>query len=157
MARKATDTVQINLRLKEAERLRLVAAARRSSAPTFNGFLAGTLMNALDQGRLLDAAQAVEHVSRGLQPLLSDLHELNVSGDYRRAVGKLLAIIRPLLATNVIAGPTGEAIRATIDEIDVAEHVVSEMELGRQLATGVCIPPESGHEGTYPPARRRFL
>jgi hypothetical protein len=30
MARKPTDTVQINLRLKEAERIRLVAAARRS-------------------------------------------------------------------------------------------------------------------------------
>ena len=131
MARKATDTVQINLRLKEAERLRLVAAARRSSAPTFNRFLAGTLMNALDQGRLLDAAQAVEHVSRALQPLLSDLHELNVSGDYRRAVGKLLSLLRPLLATRAIGGAAGEAIRATIDEIDIADRVF-EIEAGNR-------------------------
>ena len=123
--------VQLNVRILESERRQLVEAAHKRRT-TLNATLAGLLMGGLQQERLLDAEQIIENTLRGVRPLLENVHELNVSGNYRRAVGKLMALVRPLLANGVIAGQTGEAIRAVLDEIDVAE-IVAEKELGRRL------------------------
>jgi hypothetical protein len=46
--RNLDERVQVNLRLKEIDRLRLVAAAQQAGA-TINGFIRRLLMNAIEQ------------------------------------------------------------------------------------------------------------
>src|SRR5262245_32092862 len=122
MYRKSTDTVQINLRLKESLRRRLNAAAKRNQV-SLNAEMVARLDRSLDQEAIVGASELVQYVGRFLGPLLADVQELNVSGDYRRAIGKLLALLRPLLPAGEIDQRTGEAILFVIDEIDKADAV----------------------------------
>jgi hypothetical protein len=126
------DIVQLNLRIRERERQRLAERATRANV-SLNGLMARLLESGLDQEQMLSANQVIENVVRGLGPLLGDVHQLNVSGDYRRAVNKLTTLLRPFLkSNNPINGRTADAFTAVLDEIDVADRVV-ELELGRRL------------------------
>jgi hypothetical protein len=126
------DIVQLNLRIRESER-RLLAERAKRDRVSLNGLMAGLLMSALEQEQMLVANQLIENMVRGLSPLLSDVHELNVSGDYRRAINKLTTLLRPFLKSrSPIDGRAADAFAAVLDEIDNADRMV-EIELGRRL------------------------
>jgi hypothetical protein len=130
LSRQPNDVVQVNLRIKEHERRKLEAAAK-ANRTTLNGEIAGRVMRTFETEQLLTAEQVAENINRYLAPLVGDLHLLNVSNSYRQAVGKLLALIRPLVGP-VIKGETGEAITAVLAEIDQAAGL-----LDREVASRV--------------------
>jgi len=132
MRRKPTDTVQINLRLKEAERRKLEAAAKRNGV-SINSEMTSRIARTFRDTAMIDADQAAENISRQLGPLLADTHELNKQGDLIRAADALISLIQPLLATRLIDGPTGDEIRAAIDRLIVVKRMI-EIEAGRRLS-----------------------
>src|SRR5271167_3600851 len=96
MRRKPTDTVQINLRIKEAERRKLEAAAK-SNGVSLNAEMAARIARTFRQTAMLEIDQLNENASRYLGPLLADVHELNKRGDLMQAADKVIALIQPLL------------------------------------------------------------
>jgi len=116
------DTVQVNLKVKEHERRRLVEAAKAAGV-SLNGLLAGLAMRGLDQGQLLDTQQIVGDVARVLSPLLDNAHELRVQGDYRDAVRTLALLLKPQL-TALPDSDAREALRSVLDRIEAAERLL---------------------------------
>jgi hypothetical protein len=123
MRRKPTETVQVNLRIKELERRRLEAAAQKNGV-SLNAEMAARLARTFRQGEEWEANQLVENVNRYLGPVVANAHELAMSGEAARAVDELIALVQPLLAVGSIAGPAGAEIRAAIDKILVNKHAV---------------------------------
>ena len=73
---------------------------------------------------------------RKFEPLVEEAHALSVSGDYLRAVGKLLLLLRPLM--DQLPGREREAIDDVMREIEGCDRVL-EAEAGmriRSLRTG---------------------
>src|SRR5271169_303317 len=122
MRRKPTDVVQINLRIREAERRKLEAAAK-SNAVSLNAEMAARIARTFRQTAMLEVDQLAENVGRYLKPLLADAHELAKGGDLVRAADELIALIQPLLATRLIDGPSGAEIRAAIDKYSVVKRM----------------------------------
>jgi hypothetical protein len=131
MPRKPTETVQVNLRIKESERRKLEAAAERNHV-SLNAEMAARLQRSLEQRELLTMNQVFENVERGLRPLLNNIHELNKSGDLIRAVDALIDRILPLLAARVIDGREAEAINLTIGKVQSVKRMI-EIEAGQRL------------------------
>ncbi|HZZ23189.1 MAG TPA: hypothetical protein VFE60_11715 [Roseiarcus sp.] len=129
MLRKLTDTVQINLRIKEAERRRLEAAAKDNGV-SINAEMAARLARTFRQTAMLEIDQLAENVSRFLKPLLADAHELAKSGDLIRAADDMAA----LLASS---SSDQDAITAAIDRYGKVKRMI-EIEAGirvRQMHT----------------------
>jgi hypothetical protein len=131
MRRKPTDIVQINLRIRELERRKLEAAAKKSGV-SLNGEMAARIARTFRQTAEWEANQLAENVSRFLGPLLADVHELTKSGELIRAADELIALIQPLLAIGLIDGPAGAEIRAAIERYSVVKRMI-EIEAGRRL------------------------
>jgi hypothetical protein len=123
MRRKPTETVQVNLRIKESERRKLEAAALRNGV-SLNAEMAARLARTFRQTAALEIDQLAENVGRYLGPLVANTHDLMMSGEAARAVDELIALVQPLLAVGSIAGPAGAEIRAAIDKILVNKHAV---------------------------------
>jgi hypothetical protein len=121
-ARDPNATVQLNLRIKEHERVRLEAAAR-SKGVSLNGLISALVMDGLKQERLLTQQHVLDSIEIQLKPLLTLTLELGVSVDYRRTVSNLLALLQPvvMLGDHSIDGKTREAFLALIEAITKAE------------------------------------
>ena len=131
MPRKPTETVQINLRIKEAERRRLEASAKERQI-SMNAEITMRLAQTFQQQQLLDVDLAHENMKRELGPMLVDINELNRSSELTRAVDILIRHIQPLLAARIIDGPTGQAIREDIEAICLAESAI-EHAIGKRV------------------------
>ena len=131
MPRKPTDTVQINLRLKESERRRLEAAAKEHQV-SLNAEMAARLQQTFQQHQLLEVDRVHENMKRELGPVLADIQGLISNSKHTHAVDGLIRLIQPLLAARIIDGPTGQAIREAIEAIRLAEGVI-ELEAGKRL------------------------
>jgi hypothetical protein len=117
-----TRKVQVILRVWPEEREALLSAAS-ASGTTFNGFATGLLMNALEQKSLLNVRGVLDAAARTFEPLIRDAHSLKVSGDYRRAVGRLELLLKPLLES-VIVGREREAIVDAFETVRRCERVL---------------------------------
>lgn len=113
--------VQVNLRVWPEEREALVKTAS-ASGTTFNGYVTGLIFSAKEQAVLLTAEQVLGDAVRKFEPLVEEAHALSVSGDYRRAVGKLLLLMGPLMAQ--LPGREREAIDDVAREIEGCERVL---------------------------------
>jgi Arc-like DNA binding domain len=122
MTRKPGDIVQINLRVRESERLKLEAAAREHGT-SINAEMAARLANTFRQTVLFEANQVLENLS-SLKPLLNGAHELGKNGDLMRAADGVIALIEPLLAARAIDGPAGAEIRAAIEKYTLAKNTI---------------------------------
>ena len=131
MPRKPTETVQINLRIKEAERRQLEASAKERQI-SMNAEITMRLAQTFQQQQLLDVDLAHENMKRELGPMLVDINELNRSSELTRAVDILIRHIQPLLAARIIDGPTGQAIREDIEAIRLAESAI-EHAIGKRV------------------------
>ena len=116
-----SSKVQINLRVSPEERDALTAEAK-ARRTTFNGYVTWLIFSAKEQARLLDARQVLSDAVGTLEPLLANAHDLEMSGSYRRAVGKLLLLLRPLM--DQLPGREREAIDDVIREIEGCERVL---------------------------------
>jgi hypothetical protein len=130
--RNPAETVQVNLRIKEAERLRVEAAARENGV-SLNAEMAARLARTFRQGDEWEANQLVENVRRSFGPLVEKAHEMAMSAEAERAVDALVALIQPLLAAGSIAGPAAAEIKAAIDTI-LANRGAREAEARIRLA-----------------------
>jgi hypothetical protein len=124
--------IQVNMRIWPHEREALAKAAAESRT-TFNGFVSGLVMSAFESRGLLNARGVLDDAVHALTPLVAEAHSLNMSGDYRRAVGKMLTLMR------LLAGPDGpiigrdrETVLGVIDEIETHERVL-EIEANRRF------------------------
>jgi predicted HicB family RNase H-like nuclease len=113
--------VQLNLRVWPEERNALVEEAR-AQGYTLNGWATGLMLNAREQRMLLNARQVLDDAVRKFEPLVEEAHALSVSGDYRRAVGKLLLLLRPLM--DQLPGREREAIDDVTREIEGCDRVL---------------------------------
>jgi hypothetical protein len=129
--------VQVNLRIKEHERRRLEKTAKENGV-SLNAEMAARLARTFQQQQLLDVDQVHENLFRTFKPLLEDVHGLMRTQPLMRAVDDLLRLIQPLLATRVIDGPTGQAVREAIDKIHLLESTI-DTEAGRRLRGGAAI------------------
>jgi hypothetical protein len=116
-----TRKVQLNLRVWPEERDALVEEARNQGY-TLNGWATGLMLNAREQRTLLNARQVLDDAVRKFEPLVEEAHALSVSGDYRRAVGKLLLLLRPLM--DQLPGREREAIDDVTREIEGCDRVL---------------------------------
>jgi hypothetical protein len=116
-----TRKVQVNLRVWPEERDALVAEAR-ARGYTLNGWATGLILNAREQATLLNARQVLDDAVRKFEPLVEEAHALSVSGDYRRAVGRLLLLLRPLM--DQLPGREREAIDDVTREIEGCDRVL---------------------------------
>ena len=158
-ARKPTDTVQVNLRIKESERRRLEQAAKKSGV-SLNGEMAARPERTLEQEWFLTIDQLGENVKRALYPLLEGAHELNKQGDLIRATEALIKHIQPLLAARIIAGPTGEVLRQMIEKVQLAISTIENdaaMRLRRMHTTGAANEGQPRPPLLKPRGRRAFL
>jgi hypothetical protein len=121
MRRKPTETVQVNLRIKESERRKLAAAAERNGV-SLNAEMAARLARTFRQGEEREANQLAENVNRFLSPLLANVHELTKLGDLIRAADDLIALIRP----------DDPAAHAPLEKYREVKHMI-EIEAGRRL------------------------
>jgi hypothetical protein len=92
MDRNPTDTVQINLRIKERERAQLAAAAEANGV-SLNAEMAARLARSLRQAKEWEADQLAENVSRYLGPLATDVHGIAMRGDLIRVAGVMAALL----------------------------------------------------------------
>jgi hypothetical protein len=116
--------VQLNLRVWPEERDALVEEAR-TQGYTLNGWATGLMLNAREQRRLFTAGEVLDDAVSKFAPLVEQAHALSVSGDYRRAVGKLLLLLRPLMDSGQpIVGREREAIDDVIREIQGCDRVL---------------------------------
>jgi hypothetical protein len=90
--RNPTDTVQINLRIKERERAQLATAAEANGV-SLNAEMAARLARSLRQTKEWEADQLAENVSRFLGPVAADVHELQRRGDLIRAADVMAALL----------------------------------------------------------------
>jgi hypothetical protein len=132
VARQPNDTVQVNLRIKETERRRLEAAAEHNQV-SLNAEMAARLARTFEQQHLVTLDHVADSVSRALQPLLFEVHELAKAGDLIRATDELVDLVQPLVAARVVDGGTGEQLRRAIDKIQRAKAVIG-VELVRRLS-----------------------
>jgi len=132
--RQPTDTVQVNLRIKESERRQLAAAAEANDV-SLNAEMAHRLAQSFEQRTLLSIRQTQEDLETFLLPMLSNFHELQQQETLAQAVGKLVDRLQPLLAAKVIDGPEGERIKRDIGEIRAAIRVI-ELEWNRRRPGG---------------------
>jgi hypothetical protein len=88
MRRNPNDVVQVKLRIRESERLLLVAAAERNMT-TLNGEIGSRIR----QREMLDAWRLAQDVGRCLAPLIDNAHELAKSGDLIRAADDMAALL----------------------------------------------------------------
>ena len=121
MRRKPTETVQVNLRIKKAERRKLEAAAQKNGV-SLNAEMAARLARTFRQGEEWEANQLAENVNRFLEPLLANVHELTKLGDLIQAADDLVALIRP-------EDPAADAALGKYREV---KHMIS-IEAGRRL------------------------
>jgi hypothetical protein len=130
-----TRKVQLNLRVWPEERDALAKEAR-AQGYTLNGWATGLMLNAREQRTLLTARQILDDAARKFEPLVEEAHALSVSGDYLRAVGKLLLLLRPIMEQ--LQRREREAIDDVIREIEGCNRGL-EAEAGmriRSLRTG---------------------
>jgi hypothetical protein len=125
-----TDIVQVNLRITRAEKRKLEAAAR--GYRSLNAEMVWRIESTFEQPVMLKADQLAENVNRLLLPLVCEAEKLVNAGDLIRATNELVDLVQPLVATGVISGPTGDAIRAAFDKISTAKRVI-EIEAGKRL------------------------
>ena len=131
MARRSPRAlVQVNLRMREAERRRLAEAAERNRT-SLNAEMMARLDRSFEQRQLLQLDQISENVHRHLLPLLENVHELNKSGDYHRAVEKLIQRVEPLLARIDEPGEV-KAVQEAIADIARVQRMI-EIEAGTRL------------------------
>jgi hypothetical protein len=119
--RKPTAVVQVKLRIREAERLKLEAAAKRNGV-TMNGEMAARIARTFRDQAALEISQLVEDVRRSLGPLLADTHDLMMSGEAARSADELVALVQPLLTAGAIAGPAVAQIGAAIEKYLVTKR-----------------------------------
>jgi uncharacterized protein (DUF1778 family) len=113
--------VQINLRVWPDERETLTAKAKASGA-SFNNFCANVLVNGAEQVDFLTARRVLDDAVLKFQPLVEEAHAVSVGNDYRRAVGNLLALLKPLMDSLPGSGRAG--INDATREIASCERVL---------------------------------
>jgi hypothetical protein len=127
MARKPTAIVQVNLRIREAERRKLEAAAKRNGV-SMNGEIAARLARTFRETKTIEADQLIENVSRYLKPLADAAHERAKTADLIQAADKLVA----LLTSDY---PAQDTIQAAVGRYGVVKHMI-QIEAGiRVLST----------------------
>jgi hypothetical protein len=136
MSREPTDTVQINLRIKEAARARFAAEAERHNL-SMNATILMLAERALRQPVMLEADRLAENVCRYLGPLGENMLKLQVRGEATRAADDLIALIRPLLAAGIIDGPAGAEMRKTIDKYVLAQNAIASEAREQLIKIGV--------------------
>jgi hypothetical protein len=130
-----TRKVQLNLRVWPEERDALVEEAR-AQGYTLNGWATGLIFRAKEQATLLEAKivlseaaletkQVLGDIVRMFAPLVDEAATLQISGDYRRAVGKLALLLQPLIsADGQVKGREREALVDVLAEIDSCERAL---------------------------------
>lgn len=129
--RELHDVIQVNLRMRVAEHAWLTEQAKANHV-TLNGEMMARIMSTKEQRALLTVHQLMENASRLLQPYTLDAHARSIYADALNASERLLALVEPLIAADLIGGRTGEQIRAAADSFRLARRVV-ELEAGARL------------------------
>jgi hypothetical protein len=127
------DILQISLRLPYEEHAWLVEQAR-ANRTTLNAEILARLATTKEQRALLTVDTLVENASRLLVPYLAAAHERAAYGDLINASARLVDLVMPLLATQIIAGETGKAIRTAVDRIHSTRRVL-ELEAGAKVVS----------------------
>lgn len=138
MTRNPTDIVQINLRIRESERLKLEVAARENGT-SINAEMAARLARTFRQTVLFEANQMIQDIKRDLEPLVANTHDLKLSNEATRAADELVALLLPLLGAGILDGQKGAEIKAAIDKYLVAQDVIKGEARKRFLKIGA--PP----------------
>lgn len=115
--RSPDDIVQINLRIREKERLKLEAVAK-SKGVSMNGEILSRIWNP----EMAEAWRIIEQVNVNLTPLLQNAIELKKENDVAVLIEALIDCVQPLLAIGVIDGPTAHEIRAIIEQYSVVKR-----------------------------------
>ncbi len=124
MPRKPTAIVQVNLRIREAERRKLEAAAKRNEV-SMNAEIVARIARTFREAKAIEVDQLAENVARYLGPLVADSHELAKTGDLVRAADEVVALVQ--------AGDSaGVAMNAAIARYGKVKRMI-EIEAGIRL------------------------
>jgi hypothetical protein len=126
--RNPTETVQINLRIKERERAQLAAAAEANGV-SLNAEMAARLARTFRQTREWGADQLAENVNRFLAPVAADVHELQRRGDLVRVADIMSALLADLLPAD---GPLRDEIEEAISRYKKIRSML-EGDIGRRI------------------------
>ena len=119
----ATKRVQLSkIRLEKQLHARLEQASRRNHV-SLNGEIVGRLEWSFEQPTRLLIDQLAENVGRYLVPILERAEMLHLQAEVEHAAKKLANRVGALLATRVIAGREGEALRQDLDVLLAAIKV----------------------------------
>jgi hypothetical protein len=116
-SRSPTAIVQLSkIRMQEQLRKQLEQSAKRNNV-SLNGEILGRLEQTFEQSKLLTIDQLLENATRAATPVIAAGVDLALQSELMRAAEALIGRIEPLLATRIIAGREGEAMRQAIDQV----------------------------------------
>jgi hypothetical protein len=129
--RETTDIVQVNLRMREHEHLRLKAAAQ-SHGVSLNVEMVLRLARTFEQPDLLpsrvrfmmNAERVMESIERQMRSLRA-ADEPEETDDLVRAVDELTALVQSLIDSRAVDGALRGGVKATIDKIAAAKIAIA--------------------------------